>query len=86
MQSRASNNLGLVAAVLLAVSLIFLALGERLFSPSIVPNIWLAACLGTLPASLILAALAAWRGVRWWFLIAVISLLSEAFCLMSVAV
>ena len=86
MQEKTSSTLGIVGVGILVASWVAVGLASKLLPPPFVPRIWTVVVFAILPASLALGAIAGWRGGRWWFLLSVLSLLSEAFCLLSVAV
>ena len=77
---------GMSGVGLLVASWVVVGLGGKLAPVRAVPHLWTAVLLAALPASLILGVLAGWKGSKWWFLVSGLSLLSEAFCLLSVAV
>lgn len=79
-------NVGILGAGLLAASWAAVGLGGKLVPPTVVPHLWEVVLFVALPVSLILGVIAGWKGSRWWFLLSALSLLSEAFCLLSVAV
>ena len=86
MQAGTAFNSGVIGAGLLIVSWAVLGLGSKLLPPPVVPHLWTVVLIGVLPASVVLGAVAGWKGSKWWFWLASLSLLSEVFCLLSVTV
>ena len=84
--TRPGLNVGMIGVGLFAASWAVVGLGGRLVPPTVVPHLWTGVLFAALPASLILGVVAGWKGSRWWFLLAGLSLLTEAFCLLSLAV
>lgn len=77
---------GVIGVALFIASWIAVGLGGRFLPPTIVPRLWTIVLFAALPAALILGVVAGWKGSRWWFLLCGMSLLSEVFCMLSLAV
>ena len=72
--------------MLLVASWILLGLANQWMPDFVVPNLWAIIIIAVLPTSFFLATVAAWKGSKWWLFVGGLGLLSEAFCLLSVAV
>lgn len=86
MHTKMTVNLGIAGVALLLASWGAVGLAGRIVAPPVVPHIWMAVVVAGLPIALLLGVTAGSRGSRLWLLVSVLSLLSEAFCLLSAAV